>query len=84
MNSQKNKVIADIFRQHIKELDEAKCFVVNASGNDTRFTKTFSDSLPQDFNIAKKHLKNMFEELENVWRPTEPELSEAKKKTHYV
>ena len=63
-----NQVMADLIRDDLNSMDKVHTIVVHAYGpEEMRFKKTFSETMPQDFTIARKHLRGMLEEMENSW-----------------
>ena len=73
MEHHRNQVMADLIHDDLDKLDQANTIVVHAYGPDQMcIKKTFSDTSIQDFSVARKHVANMFRELEASW--TEDEL----------
>ena len=66
--NKKNDIMADLYAEQVKLIESLGSITIYCNGNDTHINKTFSNVMPQEFEIAKQHLENMFIDLEDSWR----------------
>lgn len=71
MNFTENKVIAEMLQDNINDLEDAETIVVHVSGPNGKFSKTFSHTLLQDFDIGKRYIHHCLRELKSAWSPNE-------------